>query len=110
MTFTKPAFINKDIIMAIWFYRKDEPLTLGDSSIAYFGRRGFKTIAASAGYDPANPYNWAREIKHRWVDLGDSSCFGLINTTWVHSWDFINDLWISLPLTMEYSWQWPDTR
>lgn len=101
--------IKKDIVLAIWFYRKDEPLTLGDSSIAYFGSKGFKTIAASAGYQPVNPYNWACEIKHRWIDLGDSSCFGLINTTWVHSWDFNNRLWISLPLTLEYSWQWPDT-
>jgi hypothetical protein len=108
---TYPAIdsIGKDIIMAIWFYRKDEPLTLGDSSIAYFGSKGFKTIAAAAGYTPVNPYNWAQEIKHRWVDLGDSSCIGLINTTWVHTWDFNSSLWVSLPLTLEYAWQWPDT-
>jgi hypothetical protein len=101
--------INKNIVLAIWFYRENEPFTLGDSTISYFGSRGLTTIAAPAGYQPVNAYNWAREIRHRWLDLGDSSCFGLLNVTWVHSWDFSNTLWISLPITSEYSWQWPDT-
>jgi len=100
--------INNDVIPVIWFYSEHEPFEVGDSSIAYFGEKGFMTIAAGAGYHELNPYNWAGEIRHRWVDLGDTSCYGQISTKWGPI-DFDSLEWRALPITLEYSWQWPDT-
>ncbi|MEO0069570.1 MAG: glycoside hydrolase family 20 zincin-like fold domain-containing protein [candidate division WOR-3 bacterium] len=107
-TYLAADSIPKNVIPIIWFYGDNEPFGVGDSSITYFGAKGFKSIAAGAGYDILNPYNWSGVIKNHWL-TGDTSCYGLINTTWAGYNNFQNSWWRSLPTVLEYSWQWPDT-
>lgn len=109
-TYLATYYVNKNIIPIIWFYKDKEPLTRGDSSIAFFAKNDFRTIAACAGYGKFNAYRWAYEIKHRYDEESDSSCLGLLYAKWGSEKDFTTDDWFSLPIAAEFAWHWPDSN
>jgi len=102
--------IPQDVIPVAWFYRSNQPLIEGDSSLSYYALKGFNSLGTNAGYYvPSNPYNWSQVIKKINEATTSDTCLGLINTAWSGDWKSHN--WDGLPIAAEYAWSWnkPDT-
>ena len=80
--------LPKDVILNVWFYSDDQPLTVGAESLRYFASLGLATTG-SPWYSPV--------CSRRWGDacyasrLRGEECLGVLYTSWGGRWDALED-------------------